>query len=116
MNTAPDVTDTQDEKAYRKVVNAWAMYDWANSAFATTVVAAVLPIYYSQVAGATLDGNDATAYWGYTNTIALLISACLAPILGAIADFSGVKKRLLLSFAAVGIFFTALLYFVSTGD
>ena len=100
----------------KKMIFGWYMYDWANSAFATTVMAAVLPIYYSQVAGATLEGNLASAYWGYTNTIALLISACLAPILGAIADFSGLKKRLLLSFAALGIFFTALLYFIKNGD
>lgn len=92
------------------------MYDWANSAFATTIVAAVLPVYYSQVAGSTLSGNTATAYWGYTQTIALLISAFLAPILGAIADYSGLKKRFLSIFVAFGVFFTALLYFVSTGD
>jgi MFS transporter, UMF1 family len=104
------------EKEYRRVINAWAMYDWANSAFATTILAAVLPVYYSQVAGAALPGNLATVYWGYTVTIALVIVALLAPILGAIADYSGIKKRLLLAFAAIGIFFTALLYFVSTGD
>jgi len=92
------------------------MYDWANSAFATIVMAAVLPIYYSQVAGAGLPGNTATAYWGYTTAGALLITALLAPIMGAIADYSGVKKKLLLTFAALGIFATALLYFVTTGD
>jgi len=92
------------------------MYDWANSAFATTVMAAILPIYYSRVAGATLPGNTATAYWGYTTAAALLITALLAPIMGAIADYSGAKKKLLLTFAALGIFATALLYFVTTGD
>jgi len=92
------------------------MYDWANSAFATTVMAAVLPVYYSQVAGGDLPGNIATVYWGYTTVGALLISAFLAPIMGAIADYSGVKKKLLLTFAALGIFATALLYFVTTGD
>lgn len=92
------------------------MYDWANSAFATTVMAAVLPVYYSQVAGVDLPGNTATVYWGYTTAGALLISAFLAPIMGAIADYSGVKKKLLLTFAALGIFATALLYFVTTGD
>lgn len=92
------------------------MYDWANSAFATTVMAAVLPVYYSQVAGADLSANTATVYWGYTIAIALLITAAIAPIMGAIADYSGVKKKLLMIFAAVGIFATALLYFVTTGD
>ena len=92
------------------------MYDWANSAFATTVMAAVLPVYYSQVAGVNLPGNTATVYWGYTTAGALLISAFLAPIMGAIADYSGTKKKLLMTFAALGIFTTALLYFVTTGD
>ena len=104
------------EKAYKKIVNAWCMYDWANSAFVTTVMAAVLPPFYSTVAGATLPGNLATVYWAYTTSIALFIGAIMAPILGAIADFAGIKKRLLAIFAAVGIVFTGLLYFVSTGD
>ena len=52
------------KRTYRRIVNAWCMYDWANSAFATTILAAVLPIYYSQVAGATLPSEAmATAYW-----------------------------------------------------
>ncbi len=106
----------QAEKAYRKVINSWAMYDWANSAFVTTVMAAVLPVYYSKVAGANLAPNIATAYWAYTTTIALLIVAFLSPILGAIADFSGIKKKFLAYFAAMGVVATAFLYFVSTGD
>lgn len=110
------MTKSAAEKAYRKVINSWAMYDWANSAFVTTVMAAVLPVYYSKVAGANLAPNTATAYWGYTTTIALLIVAFLSPILGAIADFSGVKKKFLAYFAAMGIVATALLYFVRTGD
>ena len=110
------MTKNKIDKAYRKAINSWAMYDWANSAFVTTVMAAVLPVYYSKVAGATLQPHIATAYWGYTTTIALLIVAFLSPILGAIADFSGIKKKFLAYFAAMGIVGTALLYFVSTGD
>ncbi len=106
----------QSEKSYKKAVNSWAMYDWANSAFATTIMAAVLPVYYSSVAGATLSGNKATSYWAFTTTIALLITAFLAPILGAIADYSGIKKKFLTFFVAMGVFATAMLYFVSTGD
>ena len=68
------------------------MYDWANSAFATTIMAAVLPIYYESVAGKNLPGNMATVYWAYTTSISLLIAAVLGPVLGAIADFSGAKK------------------------
>lgn len=103
-------------KTKKGEVLSWCMYDWANSAFATTVMAAVLPVYYSQVAGADLSANTATVYWGYTIAIALLITAAIAPVMGAIADYSGVKKRLLMTFAALGIFATALLYFVTTGD
>jgi len=76
----------------KRAITAWAMYDWANSAFATTIMAAVLPVYYAQVAGATLGGNRATVYWAYTSSISLLVAALLSPILGAIADFRGSKN------------------------
>jgi UMF1 family MFS transporter len=109
------ITD-QTEKAYRKVVNSWAMYDWGNSAFATTIMAAVLPVYYINVAGKGLSGNMATVYWGYTVSLSLVTMALLGPILGAVADFYGIKKRLLLSFAGVGMMASASLYFVTTGD
>jgi MFS transporter, UMF1 family len=80
-------------KAHKRAIWAWTMYDWANSAFVTTIIAAVLPVYYSSVAAANLPPNIATAYWGYTTSIALLITAILSPILGAVADFQGAKKR-----------------------
>ncbi|RJP24078.1 MAG: MFS transporter [Candidatus Abyssobacteria bacterium SURF_5] len=91
------------------------MYDWANSAFATTILAAVFPIFYGRVAGATLPGNLATVYWGYTASAALFTVAFAAPILGAIADHSGAKKKFLLVFAALGIAFTALLATIQQG-
>lgn len=105
-----------DIREYKRRIWAWTMYDWANSAFATTIIGAVLPIYYSTVAGANLPGNLATVYWGYTTSIALLIVAIISPILGAMADFRGAKKRYLTIFALIGIFGTALLFFVVTGD
>jgi UMF1 family MFS transporter len=104
------------EKERKKIINAWVMYDWANSAFATTIMAAVLPVYYASVAAANLEGNLATVYWAYTTSIALLLAAIASPILGALADFSGVKKRFLAIFAFIGVLGTALLYFVKTGD
>jgi len=91
------------------------MYDWANSAFATTIMAAVLPEFYSSVAGSTLDRTTATSYWGYSNTIAMLTVAITAPILGAIADHSAAKKRFLGGFALVGIFATTLLTGIGSG-
>lgn len=105
-----------DSIEHKRTINAWAMYDWANSAFATTIMAAVLPVYYASVAGANLPGNMATVYWAYTTSIALLIAAVLGPILGAVADFKGSKKRFLTIFMIIGVAGTALLYFVRTGD
>ncbi len=104
------------QRSYTRTVNAWCMYDWANSGFATTIMAAVLPTFYSEVAGNMLEPVQASSYWGYTNTIAMVLVAFAAPILGAIADHSGAKKRFLGGFAGVGILFTALLVLVSTGD
>ncbi len=108
--------DSQSTVSHKRQIFGWTMYDWANSAFATTIMAAVLPVYYQKVAGANLTGNLATVYWGYTTSAALLLIAILAPILGAMADFRGAKKRYLTAFALFGIMGTALLYFVQTGD
>jgi MFS transporter, UMF1 family len=105
-----------DEKKRQRAITAWTMYDWANSAFATTIMAAVLPVYYASVAGNNLSGNTATVYWGYTTAISLLVAAILGPILGAVADFSGAKKRFLAIFMCIGVAGTALLYFVQSGD
>ncbi|HSO27064.1 MAG TPA: hypothetical protein VLS48_03275 [Anaerolineales bacterium] len=77
----------QDEKAYRRRIWAWTMYDWANSSFATTILAAVLPVYFSQVAGATLPSAAiATAYWSTGLSLSLFIIALFSPILGTISD------------------------------
>jgi UMF1 family MFS transporter len=92
------------------------MYDWGNSAYATTIMAAVLPVYYSNVAAKGLTGNLVTAYWAYTTTIALLIVAIIGPILGTMADFKGNKKRFLTSFMLMGVLGTAFLYFIGEGD
>ena len=106
-----------DEREYRRRIRAWTMYDWANSAFATTILAAVLPVYFSQVAGATLpSATIATAYWSTGLSVSLLLIAVLSPILGTISDVMRGKKRFLAVFAGIGIISTALLVLVSTGD
>jgi UMF1 family MFS transporter len=92
------------------------MYDWANSAFATTILAAVFPIYYGTVAGANLPGNRATVYYGYTASLALLMVALAAPVLGAIADHSRSKKKFLVVSAALGIVATAFMAGVTRGE
>ncbi|MBN2548219.1 MAG: MFS transporter [Anaerolineales bacterium] len=104
-------------KEYNRRIWAWTMYDWANSAFATTILAAVLPVYFSQVAGATLpSATVATTYWSTGLSLSLLIIALLSPILGTISDIMRGKKRFLAIFAGIGIVSTALLVLVSTGD
>jgi UMF1 family MFS transporter len=103
-------------EGHQRAIRAWTMYDWANSAFVTTVSAAVLPVYYSKVASSNLPPNVATANWAFTTAIALILVAFLGPVLGAMADFSGSKKRFLTIFVCVGVTGTALLYLVKTGD
>jgi len=106
-----------NEREYRRRIRAWTLYDWANSAFATTVMAAVLPIYYSQVAGATLPSPAvATAYWSTGLSISLLIVALLAPLLGTVSDIKRSKKRFLATFCGLGVAATALLALVNSGD
>ena len=70
----------------RRDLRAWAMYDWANSAFQTTIIAAVFPIYFHKVAAANLPPAVATSRFAWATTIAILIVAVIAPLLGAIAD------------------------------
>ncbi len=104
-----------DDKAYGKIINAWCMYDWANSAFATTVMGALFPPFYrALVIESGLAENTATAYWGYTTSIALLVIALIAPVLGAIADYTGGKKRYVAFFAGLGILATAAFVFIGT--
>jgi MFS transporter, UMF1 family len=105
------------EKEYKRRIRAWTMYDWANSAFATTIMAAVLPVYYSQVAGATLPSAAiATAYWSTGLSISIFIVALLSPILGTISDVMRGKKKFLSFFVAVGVIGTGLIVLVDTGD
>jgi UMF1 family MFS transporter len=104
-----------EEKRYQRMINAWCMYDWANSAFATTIMGAMFPPFYRSLVTSTgLADNTATAYWGYTTSIALLIIALTAPVLGAIADYTGGKKRYVAFFAGLGILFTAAFVFIGT--
>jgi MFS transporter, UMF1 family len=111
----PETTVSSTE--YRRRIQAWTMYDWANSAFATTILAAVLPVYFSQVAGATLPSEAiATAYWSLGLSVSLLFVAIISPILGTISDISRTKKRFLAMFVGLGVIATAFLVLVTTGD
>jgi UMF1 family MFS transporter len=95
---------------------AWAMYDWANSAFQCTIITAVFPIYFAKVAAEGMPDALATARFALATTIALTITAILSPILGAYADYAGVKKRLLAVFLGLGVITTAAMYLIGPGD
>ncbi|MDK1080668.1 MAG: MFS transporter [Anaerolineae bacterium] len=103
-------------KTYKRTINAWVMYDWANSAFATSIITVFFPVYFVSVAGAYLPGNLATVYLGYIFSIALLISAVASPLLGTMADIRGSKKRYLGYFVVLGVTGSILLYFVGEGE
>ena len=101
---------------HRPELRAWAMYDWANSAFMATVVTAVFPIYFASVAAADLDPVTASFRFAVTTFVALSVVAVLAPVLGAVADLAGIKKRMLGAFLALGVVATACMFFIDRGD
>ncbi len=93
---------------------AWALYDWANSAFWAVVIASVFPLYFKNVAA---EGSE-HAIERYTDvtTASLLVTALLAPIFGAIADHAGAKKRFLGAFIACGVLATGAMFWIERGD
>jgi UMF1 family MFS transporter len=101
---------------HRPELRAWAMYDLANSAFSTTVITAIFPVYFTSVAGAGLAPGEATRLLARTTTIALATSAILAPFLGALADYAPIKKRLLGLFMAIGCVAAGCLALAARGD
>jgi UMF1 family MFS transporter len=100
----------------QKAVWGWALYDWANSAFATTVMAGFFPVFFKQYWSQGADVNLSTAQLGLANSIAGLLMALLAPVLGAVADRASAKKKFLLAFAGLGVLSTAGLYWVGQGE
>ncbi len=94
----------------------WAMYDWANSAFATVVMAGFFPVFFKDYWNAGLDPVDSTFRLGVANSLASLLIVLLAPLLGAVADRLARRKALLLAFALLGSLMTAGLYLVGEGE
>ena len=93
----------------RRANRAWCFYDWANSAFATTVMAALFPPFFRELAIAAGRGPaEATALWGYVTAGALLLIAITAPLLGAVADVVGGRKRFMAFMAGLGVLATGL--------
>jgi len=91
---------------------AWYLYDFGNSAYAAVVLLAVYSAYFQQKV---VGGAEGSRLWGLAVGIAMLVVAVTSPVLGAIADFSGSKKRFLLFYTAAACFFTAMLFFVQKG-
>jgi UMF1 family MFS transporter len=105
-NVTPQVVSTRRERV------AWYLYDFGNSAYASVVLLAVYSAYFQkQVVG----GAEGSRLWGLTISAAMIIVALAAPIMGAIADYSGAKKRFLFFFTALSVLFTALLFFTKSG-
>ncbi len=95
---------------------SWALYDWANSTFATTVMAGFFPVFFREYWNAGVAPTLATFRLGAANSAASLTILVLAPVLGAIADAGGARKRFLAAFAGLGITTTGALYLVARGD
>ena len=97
---------------------AWAWYDWANSVYFTTVITAVFPSFYATYAarGLGLDQAQITARFSLITTISVATIAIAAPILGAVADYSGIKKRLLAIFMLIGVVSCAAMAMIGEGQ
>ena len=96
----------------KKSTFSWAVYDWANSAYATVILAGFFPLFFKEYWSDATNASTSTFQLGLTNSIASTVIVILAPVLGAIADAGNLKKRLLLIFATLGILMSASLYFV----
>ena len=102
------------DNSWKKIIS-WSLYDFANSAFATTVMAGFFPLFFKQYWSAGVDATRSTLHLGIANSIASGIVVVMAPILGAIADRGSFRKKFLISFAALGVAATGLLYLVGQG-
>jgi UMF1 family MFS transporter len=100
----------------RKAIFGWSMYDWADSAFATTIMAGFFPIFFKDYWNPGVEATVSTARLGIANSIAGVAVALMAPVLGAIADKGTLRRRFLIFFAYFGALMTAGLFFVSRGD
>jgi UMF1 family MFS transporter len=100
----------------RRAVYSWAVYDWANSAYSTTVMAGFFPVFFKQYWASDLTVNESTFWLGMANAVSGLVIALLAPILGAMADQGGLKKQMMLSFTSLAVVMTAALFLVAGGQ
>ena len=108
--------DFMHKKYADKSMLSWALYDWANSAFATTVIAGFFPIFFKEYWSSGTSATESTFQLGLINSTAGIIIALFAPVFGAIADRGSSKKKFLLFFAMMGIVMTGALYMVDKGS
>lgn len=94
-------------KRFTKQEKSWILYDWANSVYATNIMAAIFPIYFGAVCESA--GVDNVQVWGYGTSAATLVVAVMGPILGAVGDHKGMKKKLFTGFLAAGVLFTLMM-------
>ena len=112
---------SQLSKAEKKIIRAWCMYDWANSAFFTSIVSAIMPIYFVGLYRESLGSGvvffnfqfSATVVWALTGALGTFLIALSSPIFGVIADRSGIKKKLMTIFCVSGCLATIMLFFSS---
>ena len=100
----------------RPELRAWAMYDWGISAMQTVITTAVFPIFFVKVAGHGMPGSEPAQWWSIANTVGAVLVALMAPLLGAVADYAGIRKKLLAIFMIVGVAATGGMYFIQQGD
>lgn len=100
---------------HRPELRAWALYDFGNSAFMTVVITAVFPVYYGRVASAGIPSQTSELRFSVATTFAMLLIAVLAPLLGTLADFRPMKKRMIGIFLGVALLAVAGMFFVQTG-
>jgi MFS-type transporter involved in bile tolerance (Atg22 family) len=101
---------------HRPELRAWAMYDWANSAMVTTIIAAVFPIFFTKVSAAGLPPAQATKYLAAATTVGMVFIALLSPVLGTLADARPIKKRLLAWFMGLGVGAVGAMFFLQRGQ
>jgi len=99
----------------RRRIWAWAFYDWANSAYATVVIAGFFPLFFREYWGSGLEQAERTFWLGAANSTSSLLIVLLAPLLGAVADRAGMRRRFLIRFALLGILATATLALIGAG-
>ena len=100
----------------RRRIWAWAFYDWANSAYATVVLAGFFPLFFREYWAAGLEQAERTFWLGAANSASSLLIVLLAPLLGAVADRAGLRRRFLMRFALLGIVATATLWLIGAGQ